>query len=136
MLKNYLGVALRRLLGNKLFSFINLFGLAVGLASAILIGLYVADELSYDRFHPDAERRYLVLVAGAFVRPAHPDADPILGAAEPSVRSCSVARSSSSSPRPSVPFRNAASSFAVKQRSTARSSSPAVRRRTARRSER
>ena len=60
MVKNYLDVALRSCLGNKLFSFINLFGLAVGLASAILIGLYVADELSYDRFHPDAERVYRV----------------------------------------------------------------------------
>jgi putative ABC transport system permease protein len=58
MFKNYLGVALRGLLGNKLFSFINLFGLAVGLASAILIGLYVANELSYDRFQPDAERLF------------------------------------------------------------------------------
>src|SRR5690606_9144284 len=60
MFRNYLGLALRRLLGNKLFSFINLFGLAVGLASAILIGLYVADELSYDRFQPNAERLYRV----------------------------------------------------------------------------
>src|SRR5690606_32110620 len=60
MLKNYLDVALRSFLGNKLFSFINVFGLAVGLASVILIGLYVADELSYDRYHPDAERLYRI----------------------------------------------------------------------------
>jgi putative ABC transport system permease protein len=60
MFKNYLDVALRSILGNKLFSFINLFGLAVGLASAILIGLYVADELSYDRFQPNADRLYRV----------------------------------------------------------------------------
>ena len=60
MFKNYLDVALRGFLGNKLFSFINVFGLAVGLASAILIGLYVADELSYDRFHPDADRIYRI----------------------------------------------------------------------------
>ena len=60
MFRNYLGVALRGLLGNKLFSLINLFGLAVGLASAILIGLYVADELSYDRFQPNADRLYRI----------------------------------------------------------------------------
>ncbi len=60
MFKNYLDVAFRGFLANKLFSFINVFGLAVGLASAILIGLYVADELSYDRFHPDADRTYRI----------------------------------------------------------------------------
>src|SRR5688500_15672715 len=60
MFKHYLDVALRSFLGNRLFSFINVFGLAVGLASAILIGLYVADELSYDGFHPDAERVYRI----------------------------------------------------------------------------
>jgi putative ABC transport system permease protein len=60
MFKNYLDVALRGFLANKLFSFINVFGLAVGLASAILIGLYVADELSYDRFHPNADRIYRI----------------------------------------------------------------------------
>src|SRR5690606_19519167 len=58
MFRNYLDVALRSFLANKLFSFINVFGLAIGLASAIMIGLYVAYELSYDRFHPDAERIY------------------------------------------------------------------------------
>jgi putative ABC transport system permease protein len=60
MFKNYFGVALRSILGNKLFSFINLFGLAVGLASAILIGLYVANERSYDHFQPNADRLYRV----------------------------------------------------------------------------
>ena len=60
MFKNFLKIALRGFLGNKLFSFINVFGLATGLASAILIGLYVADELSYDRFHPDADRLYRI----------------------------------------------------------------------------
>ncbi len=60
MFKNYIGVALRSILGNKLFSFINLFGLAVGLASAILIGLYVSNELAYDRFQPSADRLYRV----------------------------------------------------------------------------
>lgn len=57
---NFLKISLRSFLVNKLFSFINVFGLAVGLASAILIGLYVADELSYDRFHPDSDRLYRI----------------------------------------------------------------------------
>jgi putative ABC transport system permease protein len=60
MWKNYFDVALRGFLTNKLFSFINVFGLAVGLASAILIGLYVTYELSYDDFHPDADRLYRI----------------------------------------------------------------------------
>jgi putative ABC transport system permease protein len=60
MFRNYIDIALRGFLGNKLFSFINVFGLAVGLASVILIGLYVANELSYDRFHPDADRLYRI----------------------------------------------------------------------------
>ena len=60
MWRNYLTIALRNFVGNKLFSFINMFGLAVGLASAILIGLYVADELSYDSFHPNADRIYRI----------------------------------------------------------------------------
>src|SRR3990172_2911443 len=57
---NYLKISLRSFIVNKLYSFINVFGLAVGLASVILIGLYVADELSYDRFHPDAGRIYRI----------------------------------------------------------------------------
>ena len=57
---NYLKISLRSFIVNKLYSFINVFGLAVGLASVILIGLYVVDELSYDRFHPDADRIYRI----------------------------------------------------------------------------
>lgn len=60
MFKNNLGVALRSVLKHKLFSFINVFGLALGLASVILIGLYVADELSYDRYHENADRLYRI----------------------------------------------------------------------------
>ncbi|MES2606397.1 MAG: ABC transporter permease [Pseudomonadota bacterium] len=60
MFRNYLAVTLRSLLGNKLFSFINVVGLAVGLASVMLIGLYVADELGYDRYHDDTERLFRV----------------------------------------------------------------------------
>src|SRR5688572_26629572 len=60
MLKNYLITALNSLLKNKLFTFINLIGLAIGLGSTILIGLFVADELGYDTHYADADRIYRV----------------------------------------------------------------------------
>nr|WP_290928334.1 ABC transporter permease [Haliscomenobacter sp.] len=60
MLRSYLKIAWRNLLKNKTFSLINIFGLAVGLACFILIALYVADELSYESFYPDAKRTYRV----------------------------------------------------------------------------
>lgn len=60
MLKNYFKIAWRSLLKNKLYSFINLSGLAVGLAACLVIGLYINYELSYDRFHQDAERLHRI----------------------------------------------------------------------------
>ena len=60
MLRNYLKVALRNLSRNKVYSIINIAGLAVGMACFILIVLWVRDELSYDKFHPNADRLCLV----------------------------------------------------------------------------
>ena len=60
MLKNYFKIALRNLVKNKVFSFINIFGLAVGLATCLLIMLYVFDELSYDKHHKNKEQLYRV----------------------------------------------------------------------------
>ena len=60
MFKNYLKVAWRNLLRKKVFSFINIFGLAMGLAIFTLISLYVLDELSYDRYSENANRIYRV----------------------------------------------------------------------------
>ncbi|MES2849493.1 MAG: ABC transporter permease [Bacteroidota bacterium] len=60
MIKNYFKIAWRNLLKNKTFSLINITGLASGLACFILIALYVADELSYDKFNEKAERIYRV----------------------------------------------------------------------------
>ncbi|MGB2908116.1 MAG: ABC transporter permease [Candidatus Aminicenantaceae bacterium] len=60
MLKNYLKIAFRNLWGRKLFSFINVFGLAVGLSICIIIFLWVKQELSYDHFHENADRLYRV----------------------------------------------------------------------------
>jgi putative ABC transport system permease protein len=53
---NYLKITARRLLRQKAFSLINVFGLAAGLAACLLIYLYVRHELSYDTWHPHADR--------------------------------------------------------------------------------
>jgi len=58
MLKNYLLIAWRNITKNKVFSFINIAGLAIGLACFTLIALYVVDELSYDRYNEKASRIY------------------------------------------------------------------------------
>ncbi len=60
MIKNYLKVAFRNIYRFKLFSSINIFGLAIGIASSILIFLFVKNELSYDKFNKNAEDIYLV----------------------------------------------------------------------------
>ena len=62
MFRNYLKIAVRSLLKHKLYSGINIFGLALGMACSLLIGLWVRDELSYDRFLPDAEHIHFVRV--------------------------------------------------------------------------
>src|SRR5579859_7954021 len=58
MLNNYFKIAIRILWRNKGYSLINISGLAVGLASAILILLWVQNEISYDKFYPKADRIY------------------------------------------------------------------------------
>ncbi len=60
MLKNFLIIAWRNIVKSKVFSFINIAGLAIGLACFALISLYVVDELSYDRFHQKGDRIYRV----------------------------------------------------------------------------
>ncbi|WP_184545020.1 ABC transporter permease [Mucilaginibacter sp. FT3.2] len=60
MIRNYLKTALRSLLKNKGFTFINILGLALGLATCLLIVFYVVDELSYDRYNTKADRIYRV----------------------------------------------------------------------------
>jgi len=64
MLKNYLKVAFRNLARNKGFSIINISGLAVGMASASLILLWVQHEISFDRFHKLNNRLYEVWTNG------------------------------------------------------------------------
>ncbi|TAG19590.1 MAG: ABC transporter permease [Cytophagia bacterium] len=60
MLRNYLKIALRNLLKNKAFSFINIAGLTIGLTCSLLIYLWVKDELQVDAFHQKGDRIYTV----------------------------------------------------------------------------
>ncbi|SDD21279.1 putative ABC transport system permease protein [Mucilaginibacter pineti] len=66
MLKNYLKIAWRNLIKHKVFSFINVCGLAIGVAAFWLISLYVADEWSYDRYNKNADRVFRVVQHGSW----------------------------------------------------------------------
>lgn len=70
MFKNYLRTAMGHVLKNRLFTVINVSGLAIGLMSCILIMLFVREELTYDRFIPDGER--IVRLHSAFHAPNRP----------------------------------------------------------------
>lgn len=56
MIKSYFKIAFRNLFNNKVSSFINIFGLSIGMAVAILIGLWIWDELSYNKYHQHYDR--------------------------------------------------------------------------------
>jgi putative ABC transport system permease protein len=60
MFRNFITIAFRILYRHRTYSLINIAGLAIGLASAILILLYVQDELNYDRFHDNYRQIYRV----------------------------------------------------------------------------
>ena len=60
MFRNYLTIALRNLVRHKLYSFINIAGLTVGLACVIFIILFIRDEISYDKWIPGSENVYRV----------------------------------------------------------------------------
>ena len=78
MIGNYLIVALRNLVRHKLYSFINIAGLAVGLACVIFVILFVRDELSYDSWIPGTENLYRVEMAIQM-----PGRDPLLTSTVP-----------------------------------------------------
>ena len=61
MFKNYFKTAFRNLARNKVYSFINIAGLSLGLACAMLIMLYVKDEVSFDRFHKNVNNIYRIV---------------------------------------------------------------------------
>ena len=66
MLKNYILIAFRNLLKNKVFSLINILGLAFGLTSSILISLWIWDEVSFNKFHQNRDSIYKVVVDMGF----------------------------------------------------------------------
>lgn len=66
MLRNFLVITMRNLRKNGFYSFINISGLAIGITCSILIILWVADETSFDKFHPKADRLYQVWVNAFF----------------------------------------------------------------------
>ena len=80
MLRNYVKVALRNIMRHKGHTFINITGLAVGLGTCILITLWVTDELSFDRFHQNANCIYRLcheLTMGGASRGAPTGSDPM-----------------------------------------------------------
>jgi len=60
MIKNFFRTTFRYIARQKVFTFINITGLAIGLAASLLILLWIQNELSYDRFHSNAENIYRV----------------------------------------------------------------------------
>ena len=66
MLKNFFKITLRTLWRSKDFSAINILGLAIGMAAVMLIGLWVQHEVSFDRFHKNTDRTYLLYTRGEF----------------------------------------------------------------------
>ena len=61
MIRNYVKIAIRNLLKNRVYSSINVMGLSIGLVAAILILLYIKDDTSYDRFHTKNPNIYRVV---------------------------------------------------------------------------
>ncbi|TDE18529.1 ABC transporter permease [Dyadobacter psychrotolerans] len=70
MIKNYFKIGFRTLIRNKSYAFINVAGLALGLAACIVIFLVVQNELGYDRFHKKADRTYRVTLHGLDYNPS------------------------------------------------------------------
>ncbi|MFD1143269.1 ABC transporter permease [Larkinella insperata] len=70
MIRNYFTIAYRNLLQQKSYAFINVLGLALGLAACIVIFLVVRNELTYDRYHRKADRTYRVTVHGLDYNPS------------------------------------------------------------------
>ena len=60
MFRNYIAAALRNLVRNRLYAAINIIGLAVGFAAALLIALFIRDELSFEHWMPGSERTFIV----------------------------------------------------------------------------
>lgn len=61
MLRSYLKISFRNLLKNKNYSLINILGLTIGLSGSFILFLFIIDELSFDKFHPDYDKLYKVV---------------------------------------------------------------------------
>ncbi len=66
MFRNFLKVSIRNIIRNKTYSIINILGLSIGMACSILIALFILDELSYDRYHKNADNIFRVGIEGNF----------------------------------------------------------------------
>lgn len=66
MLKNYLKIAIRNIRKNPVYSFINIFGLSVGIACSIVISLWVAHETSFDKIHTNRDQLFQVWINATF----------------------------------------------------------------------
>ncbi len=64
MVRNFIKIAFRNIIKQKLFSLINILGLSIGMVASLFVVLYVIDELSYDRFHSDIELMYRIDLEG------------------------------------------------------------------------
>jgi putative ABC transport system permease protein len=82
MYKNYFIISFRNLVRNKVFSIVNIFGLALGMAACFLIMMYVRFEMSYDRFHEKKDRIYRVVIDSDYssqvLATNHPAAGPAM----------------------------------------------------------
>lgn len=89
MLKSYITIALRNIFRNKAYSAINITGLAIGMAACFFIFLYVRFELSYDKFHKNADRLYRVPMSfqegSNGIATTHPAVGPAMKAEFPEV---------------------------------------------------
>ena len=70
MFKDFINVALRHLNKSKSLSAINILGLAVGIGCSLLIALLVIDEVSYEKFHKNADRIYRIVMDDYIGSPA------------------------------------------------------------------
>lgn len=89
MLKSYITIAFRNIFRNKVYSAINITGLAIGMAACFFIFLYVRFEKSYDRFHKNADRLYRIPMSfngsGNGIATTHPAVGPAMKAEFPEV---------------------------------------------------
>jgi putative ABC transport system permease protein len=77
MFKNYFKICLRNIIRNKTYSIINILGLSTGIACSLIILFWIADELSYDRFHENADEIYRVVGDDAIVGKMVPTCGPL-----------------------------------------------------------